>query len=962
MFINKRKFQVILFFILSSFILNACAAYNLKFKNSFNSEKLWTHEKTDIKPDPNVVFGILKNNLRYVLLKNSEPKDRVSMHLDVLAGSLNEKENEQGLAHFLEHMLFNGTENFPSGELVKYFQKIGMSFGPDANAHTGFRSTVYDIFLPYGTKKDISEGLDIFKDYIQGALLSEKEIEKEKGVILSEKNTSDSVDYRTFVESFKFEFPDALISKRLPIGKEEVIKNASKKLLKDFYDTWYRPDNLILVMVGDLNLDDAKKEIEEKLSNIKPRAPSGEKPDLGNISHKGAAAFYHYEKEAGASEVTIENIKKAPYELDSLASRKQHLINMIGDMIVQRRLDKILNAGIAPFTSASISSGKYMHDIEYASISARCEPEKWMQTLLALEQNLRSALLYGFNDSEIEIAENEILAELDDAVKKRPTINSRDLSTQIVHALNDDKVITSPIQEKEIYEPFLKEITADDVYKAFKEIWGKTRLILVTGNAELKPTDNSYEKTILDAYEKSGTLSVFKPAAEKIIKFPYIDKPGNTAKIIKKSEIKDTGIIQIDFENGIRLNIKKTSFSANSAIFSLNFGYGRSQEPKNMPGIATLSNYVINESGTNTLKKYELKKILSNKNTNIFFSANDDSFELSGSTVPSEIQLAFQVLHAYILDMGFREEAYKLGMDNFKEIYSGIKGSVSDIMSFYGKKFLAGGDSRFGLPEKYEDISKIKLEDIKKWIEPSLKKDFLELSFVGDFDINEVIKNAEIYLGSLPKRKPRRDFKLLDGPVCPKKSFKEFKADSKISKSIVTVAFSTDDFLDIKKTRRLGILSTIFSNRLMEEIREDKSECYAIYAFNESSLLYKDYGVLKAVAHIKTGMEKKALAEIEKSAENIVKNGIKEDELIRAKKPVLTHIKEMKRNNDYWLDSVLKGSIDIPEKLEWCSDVYDDYASITAGDIEKLAEEYLKSSDLTVVIASPVGVALEKKE
>ncbi|HHC24072.1 MAG TPA: insulinase family protein, partial [Desulfobacterales bacterium] len=227
---------------------------------------LWPHEKSDLLPDPDLIFGKLPNGIRYVLMENHEPKDRVSLHLNVQAGSLNESDDQQGLAHFLEHMLFNGSEHFPPGELVKYFQSIGMAFGNDANAHTGFAETVYDVLLPTGSKENIEKGLLVMKDYARGALLLKSEIDRERGIILAEKRTRNSVGYRTYISSMEFVFSGSKITLRLPIGTEEVIKKADRRLLKDYYDAWYRPENMILIMAGDFDAGLAESLIKSAFS------------------------------------------------------------------------------------------------------------------------------------------------------------------------------------------------------------------------------------------------------------------------------------------------------------------------------------------------------------------------------------------------------------------------------------------------------------------------------------------------------------------------------------------------------------------------------------------------------------------------------------------------------------------------------------------------------------------------
>ncbi|MBW2591020.1 MAG: insulinase family protein, partial [Deltaproteobacteria bacterium] len=410
----------------------------------------WPHEKSDLLPDPVLIFGKLPNGFRYVLMENHRPKDRVSMHLDVQAGSLHESDDQQGLAHFLEHMLFNGSTHFKPGELVKYFQSIGMQFGADANAHTGFHETVYDILLPNGDSENLKKGLTVIKDYAQGALLLPSEIDSERRVVLAEKRTRDSAQYRTYVATLNFEFPHAKISKRLPIGKEEIVKNADHNRLKAFYDSWYRTEKMILVMVGDFDTPSAVSLIKENFSSLSGRAPPVPEPDVGKINHFGIKTFYHLEKEAGNTTTSIEVVKKVSKEPDSFGFQKQKFIENIANRIVQDRLNAMVRKAGTPFTSASISSGIFLNQIKFAEITAECSPENWKKSLFLMEQTLRKALTFGFTKSELDRVKKDFLSGLDNEVKKVSTRNSRHLARKILWNLNSSRVFMSPEQEKEL--------------------------------------------------------------------------------------------------------------------------------------------------------------------------------------------------------------------------------------------------------------------------------------------------------------------------------------------------------------------------------------------------------------------------------------------------------------------------------------------------------------------------------
>jgi zinc protease len=408
----------------------------------------WPHENSDLAPDPAIRFGQLSNGFRYVLMKNSRPEDRVSVHLYIRAGSLNETDAQQGVAHFLEHMLFNGSTHFPPGELVRYFQTIGMQFGNDANAHTGFDETVYDIILPAGDEENLKKGLLVTRDYAMGALLLEEEVKRESGVILSEMRSRDSASFRTFKASLGFELPDHLISRRLPIGKAEIIRNADRALLKQFYDDWYRADNMVLVLVGDFSVPLAERLIHEQFTDFTPRATAPAMPALGTIVHKGLKTFYHHEPEAGGTTVSLEVLRSLNQEPDSLALRRRELVDELADRMVQHRLDNRLKAPGSPFTSAAVGSGSYLNRIRYAEISADSAAENWQPTLTALEQVLRRANLYGFTDAELARVKKDRLKMLDNAVREASTRNSTTLARSIIRHLSDHRVIQSPQQQK----------------------------------------------------------------------------------------------------------------------------------------------------------------------------------------------------------------------------------------------------------------------------------------------------------------------------------------------------------------------------------------------------------------------------------------------------------------------------------------------------------------------------------
>ena len=950
---------IIIFILFFSFgNVNAVASNDVKqpsrsepiFKHIYDSNH-WSFENSDLHPDPALLFRRLSNGFRFVLMKNHHPKNRVSMHLYVQTGSLNESDTEQGIAHFLEHMLFDGSTHFKPSELVKFFQNIGMEFGPDANAHTGFNETVYDILLPKGDKESLKKGLMIMKDFAQGALLLRSEVERERRVVLAEKRTRDSASYRTYVEQLNLEFPDARISKRLPIGKEEILKKVNQKQLKTFYDTWYRPEKMILILVGDFDSSSAEKLIEHQFSTMTSRAPPKTEPDLGNINHKGTKVFYHFEKESGNTTVSIEIIEKILPEPDSYRFRKNELIEDISNRMVKHRLDALMMKPDTPFTSASISSEIFLKQIKYANITADCDPKNWKKSLSVIEQALRQALAFGFAPSELTRVKKELYSELDEAVKKASTRDSGKLAREIIYSLNTNRVFMSPRQEKELYTPIIKDVTLKDVNEAFKRIWAtEHRLLLVTGNVKL--LSKNPEREILDGYRESMRVAVTKPAAEKSVIFPYLPEPKTKGRIIRTKTIQDLGITQVDFDNGVRLNLKKTDFKADQVLVNISFGRGRSVEPQSLPGLALLTESIVNESGLGTLEKDELERALAGKNTFVEFNVDEDQFSFKGKTVSNEVSLLFQLLYAHMVDPGFRQEAYDLSQKRFSHKYKALSRSIDGAMVLLGRRFLAGGDHRFGIPDD-DTYKRLTLADVKSWIKPLMKNNDIEVSVVGDFDIDAVTRLTAQYFGSLSLHHISGNPTVSNHLKFPIGQLRTITVQTKIPKGIVIVAYPTEDIWNISRTRRLSLLSAIVSDRLRLKIREKLAATYSTFAFNRPSKAYPGYGVFQARAYIDPENSGIIVKAVKETVSNIVDSGVTQDELNRAQKPILTEIKDMLQQNDYWLNTVLSGSKIHPRQIQWSRTILKDYASITKETATDFARKYLKNDMAATIVVKP---------
>jgi len=633
---NYRSTKILLASLLIGILFLIIPSVSLAKQSCFPTE--WPYQLSDLNPDPQLVRGRLPNGLRYIIKKNNEPENRVAIYLDVQAGAFQESDEQRGIAHFLEHMMFNGSTNFPPGTLIEYFQTIGMGFGNDVNAHTGYNETVYHLILPDGSKEHLEKGLLVLADYASGALLLQPEIDRERGVILAEKRARDSASYRTRVASTSFAFRGTRIPERRVIGIDEVLEKADRKLLKSYYDDWYRPGNMVLVIVGDVVISKTEDLLTNAFSAFIPSGSLPDCSDFGRLGHTGTESFYHYEPELGSTRVSIETLWDAHPENDSIALEKKELIRQMGSVMVQYRLQKLQEKQDVPFTHAGSHYGDIADRIGYGSLSAYTDSDNWQKSLILLSTTLRQALEFEFSDEEMSRVKKEILAQLESSVLQEKSEDSRDIARKIIRHINGNRVYQSAEQQQQLYTQLLREISLADVTKEFQEIWEHdSRLISLTGDVSL---GEEPENIMLTVFESALHQPVAAFSTNPTDSFPYLPFPEPVQDPIKYEHFPELGVEKFVFENGLILNLKKTDFTENK--FQLTASYGRGELGEPVAGMAMLAEDVINRSGSGKLTKSALDAALAGSSIDLGFSIRESSFLWSGDGLKKE-HLAFLV-------------------------------------------------------------------------------------------------------------------------------------------------------------------------------------------------------------------------------------------------------------------------------------------------------------------------------
>ncbi len=946
---NHSKICILTTFVVS-FLLSGTFSHAFEGEKTFTPTDcfsiLWPHEKSELQPDPSLVFGRLPNGLRYVLMENHEPQKRVGLYLNIQAGSINETDEQRGLAHYLEHMLFNGSTHFKPGELVEYFQSIGMDFGGDTNAHTTYDETVYKIILPSGDEKEIDRGLLVLADYARGALLLDSEINRERGVILAEKRTRDSASYRVQVESSKFALKGTKLPLRKPIGTLNILKNADHDLLKEFYDSWYRPNNMILVMVGDFQPSTVESIIKKHFGNLQGSGPEPVCPDYGRLQRSGRNIFYFYEPELGVTNISIESLWQQPQVDDSFSLQAKEIREYIVSRLINYRLEQLMEAVDVPFTESRFYAGDVLGFIGYSGIFAKTSPEKWKEALKSIESTLRQALEYGFAEDELTIVKKELISQLTAEVLRTSTRDSKQLARNIIRGLNENRVVQSPKQELELYGKYIEKLKLAEVESTLKRLWSNDNLFVeMTGNVKL---GEEPERRIETLYTEATKSEVRRWEGGKQVHFPYLSHNDIADKSFTTQPLKKIEGERFLFANGVVVNTKQTNFKKDHIEIRIDIDGGRLAEPQS--GMAMLAEEVVKESGSGRLRKTELERVLAGSTVSYDFQVKRASFIWRGNALKKDMELLFQVMQTVVVDPGFRKEVYESAKESYKQSYQRLERDIKGGMRFYVKRFLAGGHPSFGWP-LWKDFSTINFLPLQNWIFEELHSGRLEISIVGDFDRATLVELCKKYFGGLEVRDGGKQS--VDKITFPEGKMVNKSVNSSIDKSLVVLAWPTTDFWDISRTRRLNMLAKIFDDRLRLVIREKLGAAYSPVVYSFSSRHFNDYGFLIAQMVVEPGKVDMIREAVLVIGTSLQKEGISEDELKRAKAPTLTSLRDMVRTNGYWMNSVLARSYAHPEQLQWSQTILPDYEVIKSEEINALAQQYLLPERVATAIIQP---------
>ena len=902
--------------------------------------------------DEELLTGRLENGLSYVIRHTQEPAGRGSVRLLVRVGSLHETEVNSGISHFLEHMVFNGSRTFKRGELIPTMQKLGLGFGGDANAYTSLLQTVYMLDLPNLDEKTVDFALTIMRDFADGATLEDSAIDHERGIVVSELKSRDSASYRAMIALLEQLSEGTRLAQYMPIGREEVIRDAPYEVVRSYYRDHYVPERMTLVITGDFDPATAEEWVKKHFGAMQARTPRP-MPPMGELKLPIRSERLIPNPEAGSCSVMASVVRPWVKKADTIEQRVEDMPLRVALGMLNRRLSRLSRKENCPFISARAEDEGLFHVAQYTGLSVSSAPENWKPALELALQQVRQAIKYGFDEQELKETAAIMLTTLQQRCDSWQSVPAKEMATQLVKELAEEEVLTAPQEDLRAAKIGLERIFADpDLCRRALEKH------LVPADAALTMTGNLPEDAttadLRSVYDAALQTEVPEPTSRVVKPFAYetIGMPGT---VTAQTEIADLGATLITLSNGVRVNLKPADFRKGSIHVAAAVDGGTLALPET-PGLAAMVNAVMSRGGLQEHSMEELEQLFAGNRVTLNFTLNQTRFVYTGSTNMKDLELQCKLMAAAILYPGYRPEGEMLlrrGLDNrYKELTTTPQGATAMQMP----RKLFGEDVRFVIPTR-EQVEARSTQEVKEAISPMLRENALEVSLVGDFKVEDVLPVLERTFGAMPQRKAEftelpAERRRVHAPAWPGRCFLHYPTE--LDKTIVTQVRPAGNGRDRRRNRRLQVLASMVREKLFDGLRAVMGESYS------PSVRVSAYSEIENAAYITctSAGVKRNRAKVSAAMESIC-NGIGQGQLTAedfdcAIRPFISATEKAVISPDFWDEAMLDLQSN-PERAELVRDAVKDARSITYEEMQELAREVFGKDNASFFYTVPEG-------
>lgn len=919
------------------------------------------HADDKLPNDARIVTGKLDNGVNWIWMPHDNPPGKIAVWVHVNTGSLNETEEQRGLAHFLEHMAFNGTDNFAPGELIPYFESIGMSFGPDVNAHTTFDHTAYKLYLPDATVEQFDKGLMVLSDYVFRMLLKPEEIDKERGVILSELRAGLGADQRLRDEFFKQVFGNTRLGNRLPIGVEDVIANAPPAEFEKYYRTWYRPENITVIVVGDAQPEKYIPSIQKWFGEYHaPLAAQQEHgPELKPFTQE--RAFVLSDPEHTTGDVSLYNIRASRGPTLTKSEYRANLVDRLGAWIVNRRLDERVRKGDAAYRGAQVGVSDFMQDALLVYASASGEPADWEKMLDQLTEEVNRAREHGFSKREFELARKEFTSSAERAVETDPTRNSRRIVAEINSAVNDQEPVLSAKDELQLVQELLPTITRSEVEKQFAENFAPNSFACVLempakDDGTLPNTDS-----VLAAARAAEARKTEARAADNE-DTPLLASEPKPGKVVESTRDDDLGITSAWLSNGVRVHHRYMDYKKDTVWVAISLAGGQIQETNDNAGVTRIASLILRQPATSRLDSSAIEDLMTGKKVRVGGSGSDDTFTITVSGSPEELEDGLRLAYALLTDGQLEQSAFDNWTKSALRDYEGRSKQPPFVAYDTFFRTIYNNDPRRVILMTPEVIARQSVAAAQAWYAQLCRTAPIEVAVVGDMQLDAVMPLIEKYVGALADRPRHADLEALRHFVRDPGPYERVvDVDTITPQAMIVAGFLGADAHDVHDVRALALAAQALDSQLIKRIREELGLVYGIGANSSPSAAYHNGGFFFSAAPCAPGTGEKVVGEAFKIFDKFAQEGPTDEEFENARKQILNSLGDDLKEPDWWWTRLQ--TLDLHDvQLADLKNIEQAYRDMTKDDVRATFNKYYRPDATFKIIAHPAAVNAAQPE
>lgn len=800
-----------------------CYVLLLQFSVTAQVQKT-TDPKLPVSAD--VKIGKLANGLTYYIRKNQEPKNRAELRLVVNAGSILETESQQGLAHFTEHMAFNGTKNFKKSELVDFLEKSGVQFGADLNAYTSFDETVYMLPLPTDSVEVFKKGFQILEDWAHNVTFDNKEIDKERGVVIEEWRLGLGAGERMRAKYFPVILKGSQYANRLPIGTKKNLETFKYQEVKNFYKDWYRPDLQAVIAVGDFDVAEVEAMIKEHFSKIPKAVNPKPRKKFGVPALAGSNAIVLTDPEQTYNLVQVFYKQPAIPEAQTQTQYRSSIVREMFNRMMTSRLEEISQKPDAPFLYGGSSYGKLIGDKDALTVVAVAKDGKSIAsaTEAVMRENER-VRQHGFTEGELDRAKRAMLSTMENAFNERDKAKSSSHVQELINHFLNKEPIPGIEYEFHLYKQYLPTITLNEVNQLIKTWIKPTDRSVIVMAPESEKKNLITQSAVLALLNKPiGKLTAYEDKTVKGALLANTPKPG---KVTAKETVPELGVTTLTLSNGAKVVLKPTNFKNNEILFSAISAGGTSLYGDADYLSASNASSVAFYGGVGNFDIMSLQKELSDKQVRVSPSIGQYSEGINGSATPKDFETALQLLHGYFTEprkdssmfLVMKQQVTASLVNKDKDPSSVFNDSVTYIMGNYHVR---------RKPMTVASLNDIKLDKAMQVYQERFANasDFV-FTFVGNFTVDSITPMIETYIASLPGKGTNENWKDV-GLRYPAGVVKKVINKGQEKQATVRMTFTgITEYSDLEATQ-LDQLCKAFAIQLREIMREDQGGVYGV--------------------------------------------------------------------------------------------------------------------------------------